>query len=53
MLGISVHRPEDEIVPGGPYYSCHIKSQSIKIADDEAIIVEWSIGEMGHIALSI
>ena len=31
----------------------YIKSQSFKIADDEAIIVEWSIGEMGHIALSI
>ena len=31
----------------------YIKSQSFKIAYDKAIIIEWSIGEMGYIALPI
>jgi len=31
----------------------NIKSQSFKITYDEAIITEWSIGEMGHVALLI
>ena len=31
----------------------HIKIQSFKIAYDEAIIIEWSIGDIGHITLPI
>ena len=30
-----------------------IKSQSFKIAYDEAIVTEWSIGKMRHVALPI
>jgi len=37
----------------GPNHLRHIKSQSFKIAYDEAIIAEWLIGEIGHIALPI
>ena len=40
MLGIGVRCPEDVTVPGGPNYTCHIKSQFFKIAYDEAIITE-------------
>ena len=34
-------------------HTCHIKSQSFKIAYDKAIIVEWSIGKIGHVSLPI
>jgi len=53
MFGVGFHRPEDTTLPGRPNHTRHIKSQSVKIDDDEAIIAEWSIGEMGHITLSI
>jgi len=53
MLGIGVRCPEDATLLDKPNHIRHIKSQSFKIADDEAIIIEWSISEMGHIALSI
>ena len=51
MLGIGVHCLKDATLPGGPNHTRHIKIQSFKIAYDESIIVEWSNGEMGHIAL--
>ena len=44
---------EDMTLLGGPNHTCHIKSQSFKIAYDKAIIAEWLIGKMGHIALPI
>jgi len=53
MLGIGIRRPENATLLGGPNYTRHIKSQSLKIVYDEAIITEWSIGKMGHIALPI
>jgi len=53
MPRIGVRYPEDVALLGGSNYTCHIKSQSFKIAYDEVIIAEWSIGEMGHIALPI
>ena len=53
MLGISVCCPENVTLLGGPNYTCHIKSQSFKIAYDKAIITKWSIGKIGHIALPI
>jgi len=53
MFDIGVHRPENATLLGGPNYTCHIKNQSFKVAYDKAIITEWSIGEMGHIALTI
>jgi len=53
LLGIDVGRPEDATLPGEPNHTRHIKSQSFKIAYDEAIIAEWSISEIGHIALLI
>ena len=37
----------------GPNHLRHIKSQSFKIAYDKAIIAEWLIGKIGHIALPI
>ena len=53
MFGVGVHRPENATLLCGPNYTCHIKSQSFKIAYDKAIITEWSIGEMGHLAFLI
>jgi len=53
MLGIGIHRPENATLLGGPNYTRHVKSQSFKIAYDEAIIIEWSIGKMGHVVLPI
>jgi len=53
MLGIGVYNLEDVTLPGGPNHTRHIKGQSVKIVYDEAIITEWSISEMGHIALPI
>ena len=53
ILGVGIHRPEDATLLGGPNHTCHIKSQSFKIAYDEDIITEWSIGKMGHVALPI
>jgi len=53
MFGVGVRRPENAILFGGPDYTCHIKSQSLKIAYDKAIIIKWSIGVMGNIALPI
>ena len=53
MLGIGIRRPEEATLLGGPNHTCHIKSQSFSIAYDEAIIAEWSIGKIDHIALPI
>jgi len=53
MLGIGIHRPEDVTLLAGPNHTYHIKNQSFKIAYNEAIITEWSIGKMDHIALPI
>ena len=53
MARIGVRCSKDVTQLGGPNYICHIKSQFFKNAYDEAIIAEWSIGEMGHIALPI
>jgi len=53
MLGISIRRPEDTILLGGPNHTRHIKSQSLKIAYDEAIVTEWSIRKIGYIAIPI
>jgi len=53
MLGADIRHPEDASLLGGPKHTRHIKSQSFKIAYDKAIITEWSIGKMGHIALLI
>jgi len=53
MLGAGVRYSEDATLPGRPSLMHHIKSQSFKIAYNEAIVAEWSIGEMGHIALPI
>ena len=52
-LAFGVRCPENVTLLGGPNYTCHIKSQSFKIAYDKAIITKWSIGEIGHIALLI
>ena len=52
-LGVGICRPEDATILGGPNYTHHIKSQSFKIAYDETIIIEWSIGKMGHVGLPI
>jgi len=53
MLGIGIRYPEDAIILGGSNYTRYIKSQSFKIVYDKAIITEWSIGKMGHVALLI
>jgi len=53
MLGVGIRHPEDATLLDGPNHTCHIKSQFFKIAYDEAIITEWSIDKMGHIALPI
>ena len=53
MFRIDIHCPEDTTLLGGPNHTRHIKSQSIKIAYDEAIITEWLIGKMRHIPLPI
>ena len=53
MFGVGVHRIENVTLLGEPNYTCHIKSQSFKIAYDKAIITEWSIGEMGYLAFPI
>ena len=47
MPRIGIRCPKDAAVLDGPNHTCHIKVQSFKIADDEAIIAEWSIGEIG------
>ena len=53
MLGVGIRSPEDVTLLGGPNHIRHIKSQSFKNAYDEAIITEWLIGKMGHVALPI
>ena len=53
MLGIGLNRLEDATLSGGPNHTCHIKSQLFKVAYDEAVIIEWSVGEMGHLVISI
>ena len=53
MLGIGIRHPEDATLLDGPNHTRHMKSQSFMIAYDEAIVIEWSIGEMSHIALPI
>jgi len=50
---VGVRRPENATLHFGPNPTCHIKIQSFKIAYNEAIIADWSIDEMGHIALPI
>jgi len=40
MLGIGICHPEEVTLLGGPNHTRHIKSQSFKIAYDEAIIIE-------------
>jgi len=53
MFGVGVRRPKNATLLGGPNYTCHIKSQSFKVANDKAIVTKWPTGEMGHIALPI
>jgi len=53
MFGVGVRCPKDVTLLGGLNHIRHIKSQSFKIAYDEAIIVEWSVSKMGYIAISI
>jgi len=53
MLGIGLRHPEDTTLLGRPNYTRHIKSQSFKVAYDEAIITKWSIVKIGHVALPI
>ena len=53
MPGIGIRHPGDVTLLGGPNHTRHIKSQSFKIAYNEAIITEWSIGKMDHVALPI
>ena len=53
ILGIGIHRPEDATLLGRLNHTRRIKSQSFKIAYNEAIITEWSTGKMGHVALLI
>ena len=53
MLGICLRHSENATLLGGPNYTRHIKSLSFKIAYVEAIITEWSIDKMGHVALPI
>ena len=53
MLGAGVRYSKNVTLPNRPNHTYHIKSQSLKIAYDEAIVAEWSIGKMGHIALPI
>ena len=48
---IGIHRSEDATLLGGPNHTCHTKSQSLKIAYDEVVVTEWSIGKIGYIAL--
>ena len=40
MLGISIRHPEEATLLDGLNHTRHIKSQSFKIAYDEAIITE-------------
>jgi len=40
MLGVGIHHPEDVTLLDGPNHIRHIKSQSLKIAYDEAIVTE-------------
>jgi len=47
MLGIGIRCPKDATLLGGPNHKRHIKSQSFKIAYDEAIVTEWLISKMG------
>ena len=53
MFGIGVHRAENTTLPGGSNHTRHIKSQSLKVAYDKAIVIKWSTGKMGHIALPV
>jgi len=40
MLGVGICHLEDAILLSGPNHICHIKSQSLKIAYDEAIVTK-------------
>jgi len=53
MFDVGVRRPENVTLLGGSNHTCHIKSQSLKVAYDKAIVIKWSTGEMGHIALTV
>ena len=43
MLGVGIRHLEDATLLGRPNHTHHIKSQSFKIAYDEAIITKWSL----------
>jgi len=53
VSGFRLRRTKYKTLSCGPYYSRHIEKQSFEIAYDETIIVKWSIGEVGYIALTI
>jgi len=40
MFGVGVRRTKNATLLGGPNYTCHIKSQSLKVAYDKAIIIK-------------
>jgi len=49
MFGVGVRCPKNATLLGGPNFKCHIKSQSFKVAYDNAIITKWSVGKMGQL----
>jgi len=53
MLSTGIRRPKDATLLDGPNHTCHIKSQSLKIAYNKAIVTKWSIGKMDHVALPL
>ena len=53
MPRIGVCCPEDVTLLGGLHHTHYIKSQSFKIANDEAVVTKWSIDKMGHVALPL
>ena len=53
MSLIGLHHLEDATLSCGPAHSCHLQSQSSKIAHDKTLVAKWSIGKIGFIALAI
>jgi len=53
MLGVGIRHLGDATLLGGPNHTRHIKTPSLKIAYDEAIVTKGSIDKMGYIALLI
>ena len=51
MFGVGVRRSENATLLDGPNHTCHIKTQSFKVAYDKDVIIKWSMGKMGHITL--